>query len=109
MMSSMRTQSFLFSWLFLGWFGFGSAKVAIRPEPNGEVGMMSGQSKYFQCVGSNREKLSWIDPQGREISADPNNGIFVVKIRNTIKLELKNPTKQDSGQYKCIALNEVNE
>ncbi|KAF7491839.1 Neural cell adhesion molecule 2 [Sarcoptes scabiei] len=109
MMSSMRTQSFLFSWLFLGWFGFGSAKVAIRPEPNGEVGMMSGQSKYFQCVGSNREKLSWIDPQGREISADPNNGIFVVKIRNTIKLELKNPTKQDSGQYKCIALNEQNQ
>lgn len=88
------------------------AKVSIRPEPNGEVGIMSGESKYFQCIGSsNKEKLYWINPQGQEIVNDPNNGIYTVHIvkKNTIKLELKNPTKQDSGVYKCVSRNEQNQ
>lgn len=87
------------------------ANVSIRPEPNKDVGIMSGESKYFQCIGSsNKEKLSWINPKGQEIVNDPNNGIYTIYIvkKNTIKLELKNPTKQDSGVYKCISRDEQN-
>lgn len=86
------------------------AQVTIRPDPNKEVGIMSGESKYFQCVGSNKqEKLAWLDPNGREINNDPNNDVYTVYItkKNTIKLELKNPSKQNSGTYKCVSKNEV--
>lgn len=88
------------------------AKVSIRPEPSPEVGIMSGESKYYQCVSTSKlEKLIWINPNGQEIVSDPNNGIYTVYIlkKNTIKLELKNPKKSDSGIYKCISKNEQNQ
>ncbi|OTF75901.1 hypothetical protein BLA29_011579, partial [Euroglyphus maynei] len=108
--SNMIIEFISLSLLLISIIGI-DGEVTIRPEPRGEVGIMTGESKYFQCIGSNsKEKLYWINPRGQEISNDPNNGIYTIHIvkKNTIKLEIKNPAKQDSGVYKCVSRNEKN-
>ncbi|KAH9402367.1 hypothetical protein TYRP_016426 [Tyrophagus putrescentiae] len=82
--------------------GQASAKILIEPNPNANIGIMTTESKYFNCRGTNGEHVAWIDPNNREINNDPANRIYVVAKKNTVKLELKNPVKGDSGQYKCI-------
>lgn len=87
-------------------------RITIEPNPNGEVGMMSSDTKYFNCKSDTKghyETLAWIDPSGREIVNDPANRVYVSSKRNTIKLELKSPNKGDSGPYKCVARNKANQ
>lgn len=84
------------------------AGVNIEPNPNGEVGLMSSESKYFNCKSDSRgtqELLSWVDNNGKEIVNDPANRIYTTQKKNMVKLELKNPQKEDTGTYKCVSRN----
>lgn len=83
-----------------------SAAVRIQPDPNREVGMMNSESRYFLCTGTQKgERLQWTGPNGQEIVSDQAARIYTVDKRNTLKLELKNPMKEDSGNYKCVSKN----
>lgn len=84
------------------------AAVRIQPDPNREVGMMNSESRYFLCSNSQKyERLQWVGPNGQEIVNDPAARIYTVNKKNVLKLELKNPIKEDSGNYKCVAKNNV--
>lgn len=53
------------------------------------------------------DRLIWLDPKNNEVVNDSNLRVYTVLKKNTLKLELKSPTKEDSGIYKCVARNEV--
>lgn len=84
------------------------AAVQIKPEPNREVGMMNSESRFYHCSSSQKnERVQWVGPNGQEIVNDPAARIYTVNKKNLLKLELKNPNKEDSGVYKCVGKNSV--